>query len=458
MSFLTSLYRYIPIPLQQAAISWEGRRLARLRYAPDFFNLLAQYEARIHWSPEQIAEFRNVRLLQFLSKVVGNCPFYTDRFRQAGIDPRSVSSVENLAKLPILSKTSVREKPEALYLGNLSKSKIVWSHTSGTTGAGLQFPVTVDAHREQWAVWWRYRRWHGIELNTPCLYFGGRQIVPLSQMRPPYWRYNPAAYQVLFSGYHLSASTARQYLGEMEKYDRPWLHGYPSLLSLLASFALSEGRKIQAAWVTVGAESLTIQQSSLIKEAFGCQPRQHYGMAEGVANISECPLGSLHVDEDYSAVEFVPADGGMHRVIGTNFSNLAFPLIRYDVGDLVQLADRPCTCGRPGRVIERIDGRIEDYVLTKSGRYLGRLDHIFKDMTRIREAQLLQERPGEVRVVVVRGTGYSESDADALKNELKYFLGNEVDFEIAYVDRLPRTASGKLRFVVSTLKEKDQVA
>ena len=93
-------------------------------------------------------------------------------------------------------------------------------------------------------------------------------------------------------------------------------------------------------------------------------PLQHYGMAEAVANISECEHDQLHVDEDCAAVEFIPnSDGPGYKIIGTNFTNLATPLLRYDVQDLVTLTNVTCSCGRPGRVVASVDGRAEDYII-----------------------------------------------------------------------------------------------
>ena len=90
-------------------------------------------------------------------------------------------------------------------------------------------------------------------------------------------------------------------------------------------------------------------------------PGPALGLAEAVANISECERGRLHVDEDFAAVEFVPEQTGRrHRIVGCNFTNLATPLLRYDTGDLAVLDDDGCDCGRPGRVVASVDGRQED--------------------------------------------------------------------------------------------------
>jgi phenylacetate-CoA ligase len=329
-------------------------------------------------------------------------------------------------------------------------------HTSGTTGGGLRITTTVDAVREQWAVWWRYRAWHGLHLGVPCAYFGGRSVVPPAQQRPPFWRHSRPLRQVMFSGFHMQPGNLPAYVDELCRVRPPWIHGYPSLLSLLATYILDEridlGYKVD--WVTVGAENLLAQQADLIARAFGVRVRQHYGMAEGAANFSECENGRLHVDEDFAAVEFVPSGDGIScRIIGTNLSNLTTPLLRYDVQDSVTLFPGGCDCGRPGRVVETVDGRKEDYVLLKNGAKLGRLDHIFKGHIHIREAQIYQNVPGELVLRIVRGNLYSQADESRLLTDTRQRVGSEANIRIEYLERISRPVNGKLRFVLSDVAE-----
>ena len=207
-------------------------------------------------------------------------------------------------------------------------------------------------------------------------------------------------------------------------------------------------------WVMIGAENLMPHQVELIKRAFGVRPRQHYGVAEAVANISECEYGALHVDEDFVAVEFIPNFDGLGcKVVGTNFSNFAMPFLRYDVQDIVMLSDVTCQCGRPGRIVERIDGRQEDYIILKNGAKLGRMDHIIKDMVNIREAQIYQREPGKIIIRIVRGEKYVKKDEAALLLEAKKRVGDQTNIYFEYVEKLQRSTTGKLRFVVSELKK-----
>jgi phenylacetate-CoA ligase len=260
----------------------------------------------------------------------------------------------------------------------------------------------------------------------------------------------------MFSGYHLSADTFISYLDELNARQLPWLHGYPSSIALLASLMLEAGRRLDypIRWITTGAENLLPQQVGLIEQAFGVAPVQHYGMAEGVANISQYTDGRLYVDEDYAAVEFLPNDGGGYAIVGTNLTNHAFPLLRYQVGDIAELPDAASTQtgGFPGRLVASIDGRQEDYVILRNGARVGRMDHIFKDMTAVREAQIVQLEPGSIVVRVVRGQKYGEQDESRLRREFADRLGNQADVRLEYVDQLAKTSRGKLRFVVSEVR------
>jgi phenylacetate-CoA ligase len=194
------------------------------------------------------------------------------------------------------------------------------------------------------------------------------------------------------------------------------------------------------------------QQGTIIEAAFGKQPLQHYGMAEAIANISQCEAGSLHVDEDFAAVEFLQSGvGGPWRIVGTNFSNLATPLLRYEVGDHAELSNRVCPCGRPGRIVASLDGRKDDYVISRNGAKIGRLAHLFEALVNVREAQIRQSYPGEIKVLVVKTPAYGDRDEDSLRRELAYRLGADMKVVVSYVEKLERTTRGKLRFVVSEI-------
>lgn len=449
-----TVYGRLPVVLQHAVCSAEGRRLHRQRYGRGFEPVLLQAEHRCVASIEELSRFRDSRLRRFVAHCAQTVPYYRHWFRDNGANPDDIKTLGDLHQLPILTKTEVQADVRSFESEQVPNRDRVKTHTSGTTGAGLRFCTTLSGIREQYAVWWRYRGWHGLRRGTWCGHFGGRSVVPIARNAPPYWRYDWLGRRVLFSGYHMSDDGLADYVGELRRRRLPWLHGYPSALSVLAAYIVDRGIDLgyQIRWVTVGGENLLAGQRELMHRAFGVRPVEHYGLAEAVANISECDRGALHIDEDFAAVELLPEpDGPGLRVVGCNFTNLATPLLRYDTGDVVTLDGAECDCGRRGRVVRAVDGRLEDYVVLHNGARVGRMDHVFKDLTNVREAQVHQRQPGELQVRVVRGESYGGDDERQLMRELTKRVGAETHITISYAEQIERVGSGKLRFVVSEM-------
>jgi len=423
------------------------------RYGGGFGRRLAAAVERASWPEEKVLAYRDARLRTVL-RLAAETPHYRRIFASLGGDWHDFATPTGLGNLPILTKLEVQAHPDE-FRPERKPPHTKMVHTSGTTGAGLCFLTTSDAAQEQWAIWWRYRKRLGIDRRMRCGYFGGRAIVPVGQERPPYWRHNYAERQLLFSSYHMAPDTLGAYVEELRRFRPPWIHGYPSLLALLASYLVDTGQELRfpLRYLTVGAESLLPAQREKMLTAFGVEPHQHYGASEAVANISECADKRLHVDEDFSLVEFVPtqADPGVAEIVGTCVTNEATIFLRYATSDTTEFPmEARCSCGGWGRVVKDIDGRVEDYLRLPGGRVLGRLDHVFKDLTSIREAQIQQISQDKLRLLVAPQPTWDVEDEVRLRAELTARIGHATEVDIVLVDSVPRTQAGKLRLVVRT--------
>lgn len=443
---LENLYLKFPLFFQQLVINIQGYRIAKIRFNKTFHTKLKSFEE----SSFDTIDKNN--LIHFLQEA-NQTPFWANRFKEFAFKiEKVVTNIDELKKLPILIKNEVKENQELI--NNLEVSnKISWNHTSGTTGSGLIFPQTQEMENKQWAVWWRYRKWHGIGLDTWMGWFGGRSIANINQKKPPYWRINYPMKQVMFSAHHLNDNTAGYYFNQIKKRKLQWLHGYPSQIALLAHLIKNNnlGRLSELKIITLGAENFLQSQKEIIEEVFNIPARQHYGLAEGVANISEHTNGELLADQDFCYTEFVPVDENepsICKIVGTNYNNSAFPLIRYDTGDIAHvewLKD-----GTPK--ILSIDGRKEDYITLPNGVKLGRLDHIFKDLTEVQEAQIYQPDLKNIILRIVKGSHYdSKNKEKKVIIESRKRFGKDITISIEYLQQIQKTKSGKLRFVISDI-------
>ncbi len=374
------------------------------------------------------------------------------------LEGKSIDNNKGIDKYKIIDKQFIKEQ----YDGIINKDHIKYFlHTSGTTGSGLKFPVSQEFSDHQWAIFWKFRNIHGISFDTWCAYIIGQTIFDIDSKKRPFWLKSYFTKQLLFSQYHLNEESVEVYLREILKNNTKWLHAYPSVLNNFANLIINQNlqelaKKINFNVITTSSEKLFDYQRKNIENIFGCKIRELYGLTEGVVNIFECEIGTLHVDESYSYVEFIKKnDSNEYEIIGTSYHNKAFPLVRYNTGDTCLLYDGvfSCPCGRKSRVVKEILGRDEDYLILQEGTKVGRLDHIFKDMIEVDEAQIFQKEKGKAIFKIVKGKNYNNKSEVKLINEIKEKLGKDFNFNFEYLTSIPKTKRGKLKFVVSEVNE-----
>ncbi len=449
------IYYKLPVFLQNMACYVEGSRIRRTRYGRDFWRFLEEYESRNDWSYEHLCGYRDTKLQQMIKHCYDTVPYYTRLFHELGIDYRSIKTIDDMKILPITTKQVVKENLYDFISTSVPKSKLKIHFTGGTTGSGLAFYTTDEEEAEQWAVWWRYRRNLGIEFDTWCGIFGGKTIVPINNNVAPYWRYNTPCKQVFFSGYHINDKTFEFYVDEIAKRKLQWLHGYPSNIANLANYMIDHKIKLDIKYITIGSENLYDYQRDMIIKAFNTVPYQHYGLTEGVANISQKLDGKLYIDEDFCAVECIPNSDSSYALIGTTLSNWAMPLLRYDTGDQVSVnLQEPMTNNKGGRIIRNINGRSNEYVALNDGTRVSSaaLSLVFKDIVTIRDTQIIQQQKDAILVRIVKMQSYSQKDEERTTAALKERLGESMRIVYEYVEKIPRTAGGKLRLVISEIE------
>jgi phenylacetate-CoA ligase len=133
------------------------------------------------------------------------------------------------------------------------------------------------------------------------------------------------------------------------------------------------------------------------------------------------------------------------------------PLLRYRIGDDAVTLFGECSCGSLLPAVQRILGRTDDNVVTRDGRLVGRLDHVFKGLVGLRESQIIQEDPDTFRVKTVHDALFDEHQKAVLENRLKERIGMHITVCIEPVEEIPRTARGKFKGVVSLVNNSVQV-
>ena len=452
--WIERVYEYSPILLQHAMISAYGWKLARLRYGGAYTRYLEELLRSQYASESELAELQNENLRLLIRHCYENVPYYTQLLHKLKLTPDDFQGIDDLQKLPLLEKETVRRQPELFHARDYTNTPCEIVNTSGTTGTTLRVRVEVEWRRKNYAFFGRLKLWADVNPSARTATFGGRTIVPASAQRPPFWRYNLATNTLLFSSYHLREKNIPTYLAKLRNWAPELIDSYPSSLYLLARYAAEHKVPVPTPTAIItSSETLLPDQRELMSRVFQAKVFDQYGCAEQVCFISQCEAGSYHVHPEFGVVEFLPddhqrADAGV-RIVATGFTNWAMPLLRYDTGDLAIPANRGCNCGRKFQTLERIIGRVDDLVITPDGRRVGRLDPVFKGLQTIRQAQIVQESLGLVRVRIVPGEGFSRADQDSIQRELEKRLGKDIEYVFEIVGEIAVAAGGKFRAVIS---------
>jgi phenylacetate-CoA ligase len=462
---LERIYPRSPAWVQNLGISTVGTLNRWHRYGSAYRAELAGLVARERSGFDRLRAYQDEHFRNLAGVALREAPYWRDLAARLGIAAGDLRTVEDLRRLPVLRKSQLREAPGAFRTSATPRRGWRAGRTSGTTGAPLVhwydrgtaiLTNAVDRQHKAWAGA-TDRDWIGI------LY--GRPVVPQGRARPPFWRVNLAQRQVWFSSYHLHPQWLQAYLGEIRRRRLRFLEGYPSALYALGEAALRAPAPTRLSAVFTTAETLHPVQREVIEEAFGCAVFDFYGSAERVAYAAECEAhAGLHLSEEFGLMEVVdpmgqpvpPGTPGL--ILGTSLHNVAQPMFRLETGDVGVLTEAPCACGRSSRRLVSVGGRLEDLLVTPSGRLIsGRtITQPLKQFPEVAGCQIVQESPGEVLVRIVAPADWPSDRAQALSSAMARQLEPTMRVRVERVATLERTSAGKYRMVVSRVPRPQQ--
>jgi phenylacetate-CoA ligase len=309
----------------------------------------------------------------------------------------------------------------------------------------------------------RNLNWAGATYRDRRVMFGARKICRFDQKKPPFWRFSPVENMAYASVYHLGSEFLPAYVEFLRKFRPEVVMGYPSALYTIAHYAVDRGEPLPKAHaVFTSAESLPDYMRTTIERAWQSRIFDRYGAVEGCVSASQCEHGRYHVNPEVGIIEIVDANGrpvgpGIEgEVICTGLQNTLQPLIRYRIGDTARWAVvQQCPCGRQLPILEGIDGRVEDCCYTADGRRIIRFDTVFKGVSDIREAQVVQEAIDSFTVTVVPAVGFGGRSVEQIEKNMRLHVG-DVRVSVRFEAAIPRTEAGKFRAVMCRLSADDR--
>ena len=409
------------------------------------------------WDKERIYEERDKALRKLIQIAYNEVTFYKDLFDNSNLAPDDIQTADDLSKLPIVTKDMLRAYyPDGTVRNTGRKTHIV--STSGSTGKN--FNVVEDIPTMGW-----YRasnllamEWAGWNIGEPHLQMG----MTLNRT------FDRKIKDILFRCYYVSAydltdNKLDESLAIIEKHKLKHIWGYPGGLYYLAKRALKVGWNIPMKSVVTWGDNLYVNYRKTIESAFKVRVTDTYGCSEGMQIAAQCEKGLYHHHNLDVIVNFVddegnPVDEGQPgNMILTRLYPGPMPLIRYKVGDIgVSGKSKKCDCGRGFDILDEIQGRDTDIILTPSGNRL--IVHFFtgilENFSEIELFQVVQDKLDYFTIHVVPRESFSKETERKIINLMRQKGGDDLDIRFEIEKDIPLTSSGKRRFVINNINNK----
>jgi phenylacetate-CoA ligase len=427
------------------------------------YSKLMEFLSRAQWwDRERIAAWQLGKLRGIVRWAYDKVPGYRDLYQEAGVKPEDIRSLQDVALLPFTTKDLLRDNHKDFIARDIPAWKRRRVTTGGSSGEPLGFyQSTVNAWMERAFIHssWHWAGWRPQDRRAILrgAFSGSAEKVG---------RFYPLRQELLLSSYHLTSRTYASYRALLRKYSPPFLHAYPSTATLLADLVLEnrDEAAISFKGILLGSENIQDWQREKMLAAFpGARVFGWYGHSEQAILASACESSDqYHAWPFYGLTEIIDKNGravaenGSGELIGTSFWSDATPFIRYRTEDLARRgADRCPKCSRNFPLIDRIEGRKQEYVIAADGGRVTLTALIFAQhfpaFTRIRSMQLQQDRAGEILVRVVPAGGFSRSDAMEIERKIASVSGGKLRARVQVIEELSLTLRGKHRFLVQNM-------
>jgi phenylacetate-CoA ligase len=405
-------------------------------------------------SPAELQEQQRRRLIAMIRHAYENVPFYHRKFDEAGIKPSEIKSVNDLAKIPVTTKSEIQSSPLSDILASgVEASRCVHVQTSGSTGRRLDVYLDRNAADLRFALmartYWEdgLRAWDKMAIIS----------IPATHRGYSTPRYRGVARRLRLSVF----DDVEKHIKVIEEYRPDFLESYPSSLVPLAHACVEKGVSIRPRLILTGSELLLPGDAELIRSVFSCDSVDDYGCLEIGPMAWECrEHAGYHMNVDGVVMEFLDSDGEevspgeRGEITCTSLVNYSMPFIRYHIDDQGVPSDEKCPCGRPLPLMRMVEGRKDDLLTTTDGRRVSPLIFAFMwylgHPKGVREFRVIQEARDRL---IIQLTGLraplDEKIMDDARSRLGEILGKDMRVEFQLVDILDRDPSGKLRKVVS---------
>ncbi len=404
-------------------------------------------------SHEELEKLRLIELRRMVYLAYNNTKGYRQLYKEHGIQPSDIQALDDVKHLPTVNKALLRDNiKEFSVLGPQHR----YNTTGGTTGEPFGFFLSRGVFAAEAAFIQAYWEAYGWSLGDKSLVMRGSYV----GTDESFYKYSNYTKELYFSTYHLNEKNFDTLLAQTKKHKIKYLQSYPSALSILCDLIKETGKnEFNFDAILLGSENIYPWQIEKFKATFpDTSIHAWYGQAEKCAYATLIPNSNFQYEVQplYGLVEQGQTnENGMSEIIATGFINTSTPFIRYETNDyakFTQTRHKNCLY-QNSTIFEKIDGRLQEVVITKSGNYLSMTSFSIHEglFNNIKQFQIHQKKQGEITLKYIPTSSFSDPELENIKGSLSKKFGTDLDVHFEQVNDIERTHRGKLRYLVQEL-------
>lgn len=445
---LRSAYRHVILPAYETLL--HGRK--NFRYWRDL--------ERSQWLPrERVERIQFENLKRLVAHAFAHCPHYRQAWSAGGLSPEQLKEPADIRRWPVTGREDiVRHRPRMR--ARVPGMRFLSKTTSGSTGSPLRIDYDTGSEERRYGAWYRGYGWAGAAPGTKQLWLWAKPLARRPRVRE--WKddlYAAVYRRRVLNSFELTEDRAAAFLAAHDRYRPDVVVAYTNPMYELARAAERRGlRPFSPKSVVVGAEKLYGFQRAQIERVFGCPVFETYGSREFMLTAAECDRHEgLHLTAEHLLVEVLDDDGtptpdGQEgNLVITDLFNYGMPMVRYRNGDRAVAGWSQCSCGRGLPLMRPPTGRTLDVLTTPDGRRVPGevIPYLLKDFASLDRYQVVQDAPDHMEVRLVTTPAWTDVDRARVERDVRRAVGPAMRFDVALVEDIPVTASGKFQVVVN---------
>ncbi|MEZ0536986.1 phenylacetate--CoA ligase family protein [Caldicellulosiruptoraceae bacterium PP1] len=367
---------------------------------------------------------------------------------------------EALSKFPILTKKEFNKNKNLYMAKNIDPKNAIPNKTGGSTGE----PVNFYMDRET-VEWYEAARWQGLSRfgikigdRSVMIWASQNDVKNTLNNKKKFYKELLLKNRIIIPAWDINKETFNMYFEKINRFKPLYIYGYPSYIYQFAKLMLENNKRFsfKLKGVVTTAENLYGHQRELIEKAFDCPVINEYGARDAGILAFQCKNNKMHLNILNAFYEIIDKDTKKEKkdleqglIVVTDLHNYIMPRLRYVLGDVVTFSNSKCSCGIETPILKEIDGRDDEFFLTKTGEQFD--SHFFniyaREMKGVYQYQIIQHSPESMTLKIVKAENFDEKEVEDYVSIIKERF-KDIDIKIEYVENIPVTNSGKVRYTI----------